>query len=151
MGKVRKSRKSRKANKSLTAWVDFVKSVRDKYNLNYKDAISKAKQLKDKGADWMNTGLKSMKLKGGDEGVVGSVKPEGVEEGVNSGPVGPVGPVDSDEEEETYGGRRHRRRTHKRRGSRARGRSRAFKRTMSRRKSASRKASRSMGLVMGVA
>jgi hypothetical protein len=130
--------KARKANKSLTAWVNFVKSVRDKYKLNYKDAISKAKQLKDKGADWMNTGLKSMKLKGGEPG------DEYEEEPVEERPV---------EEGEMYGGRRHRRRTHKRRGSRARarGRSRAFKRTMSRRKSASRKASRSMGLVMGVA
>ena len=45
-----------KANKSLKAWVAFVKSVQKKYKLNYKDAIHKAKELKDKGADWMKKG-----------------------------------------------------------------------------------------------
>lgn len=123
--------KARKANKSLKAWVAFVKSVGKKYNLNYKDAISKAKILKDKGADWMNNSLKSSKkMKGGE----GEDEEEMPEEEM---------PEEEMPEEEMEGGRHRRRRTRK---HRSRGRSRAFKRTMSRRKAASRKASRSMGV-----
>ena len=128
-----------KANKSLKAWVAFVKSVQKKYKLNYKDAIHKAKELKDKGADWMKKGIKSMK--GGDE-IEEEMEGEEME-----------GEKEEMEGEKMEGGRRHRR-TRRRRGSkrsRTRSRGRAFKRTMSRRKAASRKASRSMGLVMGVA
>lgn len=134
-----------KVNKSLKAWVAFVKSVQKKYKLSYRDAIHKAKELKDKGADWMNNSLKSMKGGEGEE-LEGEPEEMEVEEVETEGP----------EAEEMEGGR-HRRRTRRRRGSRARGRSRsrgrsrAFKRTMSRRKTASRKASRSMGIVMGVA
>ena len=47
-----------KVNKSLKAWVLFVKSVQKKYKLSYKDAIHKAKELKDSGVDWMKKGLK---------------------------------------------------------------------------------------------
>jgi hypothetical protein len=138
-----------KVNKSLKAWVAFVKSVQKKYKLSYRDAIHKAKELKDKGADWMNKGLKSMK--GGEDMEVDeeTTDMEVVEPNENEMEV-----VET-EGAEMDGGRRHRRRTRRRRvsrsRSRARGRSRALKRTMSRRKSASRKASRSMGLVMGVA
>lgn len=143
----------RKANKSLKAWVAFVKSVQKKYKLNYKDAISKAKVLKDDGADWMSNSFKqSKKMKGGE----GDEMEEevDVEEEVGGGE---EGEEEVEEGEELEGGRRRRsRRTRKRNSksrsrSRSRGRFRTFKRTMSRRKSASRKASRSMGLTMGVA
>jgi hypothetical protein len=128
--------KARKANKSLKAWVAFVKSVGKKYNLNYKDAISKAKILKDKGADWMNNSLKSSKKMKGGEGEDEEEMPE--EE---------MPEEEMPEEDEMEGGRHRRRRTRKHRSrGRSRGRSRAFKRTMSRRKAASRKASRSMGV-----
>jgi hypothetical protein len=133
-----------KVNKSLKAWVAFVKSVQKKYKLSYKDAIHKAKQLKDKGADWMGKGLKSMK--GGEPMDVYEDTDDEMMEGGDDDELNTMGP-------EIAGGRRHRRRT--RRRGRGRGRSRArgrsFRRTMSRRRSASRKASRSMGLVMGVA
>ena len=122
-----------KVNKSLKAWVTFVKSVQKKYKLSYKDAIHKAKQLKDKGADWMGKGLKSMK--GGE----GEGEDEVMEEDIEVETMGP--------DEDMEGGRRRKRRTRRRTARRGRG----FKRTMARRKSASRKASRSMGLVMGVA
>ena len=119
-----------KVNKSLKAWVAFVKSVQKKYKLNYKDAISKAKVLKDKGADWMSNSFKqSKKMKGGQENGDDTVDVDNVD----------------DEDDEMTGGRRRRRRTRKHR-SKSRGRSRALKRTMSRRKSASRKASRSVGV-----
>jgi hypothetical protein len=137
-----------KANKSLKAWVAFVKSVQKKYNLSYKDAIHKAKKLKDSGTDWMNKGLKSMK--GGEGEEVEDV--EEVEEEEMMG--GDDMPETEGPEEKIDGGRRRRRRTRKNRRSRksrSQSRSRSFKRTMSRRKAASRKASRSMGLVMGVA
>jgi hypothetical protein len=132
-----------KANKSLKAWVAFVKSVQKKYKLTYKDAIHKAKELKDKGADWMNSkSLKSMK--GGNEMDVDSDD--------NMDVVSDDNEMDDDQ---SGGRKRRRRRTRKRRGSRSRSRSRtrgrSFRRSMSRRKAASRKASRSMGLVMGVA
>jgi hypothetical protein len=132
-----------KVNKSLKAWVAFVKSVQKKYKLNYKDAISKAKVLKDNGADWMSNSFKqSKKMKGG----------EGDDEEIEGGD--DEGEVEEVEEVGKIEGGRRRRRTRKHRSksrSRSRSRGRAFKRTMSRRKSASRKASRSMGLVMGVA
>ncbi len=125
-----------KVNKSLKAWVAFVKSVQKKYKLNYKDAISKAKVLKDKGADWMSNSFKqSKKMKGGQENDDDTVDVDNVDN---------VDNVD-DEDGEMMGGRRRRRRTRKHR-SKSRGRSRALKRTMSRRKSASRKASRSVGV-----
>lgn len=54
--------KTRKVNASLKAWVAFVKKVQKQYKLSYKDAIHKAKVLKDGGADWKNS---SVKLKGG--------------------------------------------------------------------------------------
>ena len=131
-----------KANKSLKAWVAFVKSVQKKYKLSYKDAIHKAKELKDKGADWMNKGLKSItgkSMKGGDNMDVDDMDEPDMD-------------VDDMDEPEQSGGRK-RRRTKKRRGSRSKGRSRGrlFRKSMSRRRAASRKASRSMGLVMGVA
>jgi hypothetical protein len=133
-----------KVNKSLKAWVAFVKSVQKKYNLSYKDAIHKAKKLKDAGADWMNKGLKSMK--GGEGEEVEVEEEEMMEENDMPETEGP---------EVMDGGRRRRRRTRKnfrsRSRSRSRARARSFKRTMSRRKAASRKASRSMGLIMGVA
>ncbi len=98
-----------KVNKSLKAWVTFVKSVQKKYKLSYRDAIHKAKELKDKGADWMNKGLKS--LKGGDgdmegdmEGEVEGDMEEGEGEALTEGP--------------EMGGRR--RRTRKNRGSKQR-------------------------------
>ena len=46
----------RKANKSLIAWVKFVKKVQKEEKLNYKDAIHRAKQRKDKGEKWMTRG-----------------------------------------------------------------------------------------------
>ena len=125
-----------KVNESLKAWVAFVKSVQKKYKLSYRDAIHKAKQLKDKGADWMNKGLKLMK--GGEGEEMEEVEIEGGEgEGEEEMDV-------ETGEPEMDGGRRLRRRTRRRRGSRSRGRSRsrAFKRKMSRRKTTSRKASR---------
>ena len=142
-----------KANKSLKAWVAFVKSVQKKYKLTYKDAIHKAKELKDKGADWMNKSFKSMK--GGDDSE--SVDSEGMDEVMGEGMDEGTG---EGMDEGMSGGRRHgrkRRMTRKRRGSRSRsksrskGRSRSFRRSMSRRRASSRKASRSLGLVMGVA
>lgn len=138
-----------KVNKSLKAWVAFVKSVQKKYKLSYKDAIHKAKELKDQGANWMSKGLKSMK--GGNHMEVDEESEMDVVSDKTDKNI-------MDEEPTTQGpevGGRRRRRTSKRRGSKRRrsghSRSRAFRRTMSRRKSASRKASRSMGLVMGVA
>jgi len=130
-----------KVNKSFKAWVSFVKSVQKKYKLNYKDAIHKAKELKDSGVDWMKKGLK---MKGGDEPEEVEIDEEIIEEE-------PVGREGDDDEEGLEGGRRRRRRrTHKRRNSarrsRSRGRSRTFKRSMSRRRSASRNASLSMGV-----
>lgn len=131
-----------KVNKSLKAWVAFVKSVQKKYKLNYKDAISKAKVLKDEGADWMsNSFKKSKKMKGGD------VEEEDI--GKGEGGEGDIGEEYVEEEGEEYvegpmegGRRRRRRRTRKHRSkSRSRSRSRALKRTMSRRKSASRRMS----------
>jgi hypothetical protein len=135
-----------KVNKSLKAWVAFVKSVQKKYKLTYRDAIHKAKELKDSGADWMNKGLKSMK---GGEG-------EGEGEEEVDVEVEEEMPETEGPEEKMDGGRRRRRRTRKNRGSRSRrsrsrARGRSFKRTMSRRKLASRKVSRGMGLVMSVA
>lgn len=136
-----------KVNKSLKAWVSFVKSVQKKYKLSYKDAIHKAKELKDKGADWMNKGLKSMK--GGVEGEMEVEESDEIDVKVSPGE-GMDAELSS---EETDGGRR-RRRTRKNRvsrRSRGRSRSRSFRQRMSRRRAASRKASRSMGMVMGVA
>ena len=46
----------RKVNKSLKAWVTFVKKVQKEENLNYKDAIHRAKVRKDKGEKWMKGG-----------------------------------------------------------------------------------------------
>jgi hypothetical protein len=46
----------RKANKSLLAWVKFVKKVQKEEKLNYKEAIHRAKQRKDKGEKWMTGG-----------------------------------------------------------------------------------------------
>lgn len=142
-----------KVNKSLKAWVAFVKSVQKKYKLSYKDAIHKAKELKDKGADWMNKGLKSMK--GGEEVDV-EEKMEIDEMDGGEGDEGDEGYEDMLETEGPETGGRRRRRTRRRMSrsrsrTRGRARGRAFRRTMSRRRSASRKASRSMGLVMGVA
>jgi hypothetical protein len=57
----------RTANKSLKAWVAFVKKVQKEEKLNYKDAIHRAKQRKDKGEKWM---------KGGDPTPESPVKPE---------------------------------------------------------------------------
>ena len=137
-----------KVNKSLKAWVAFVKSVQKKYKLTYKDAIHKAKQLKDAGADWM----KSAKMKGGDDGEMEDETEMTIDsEGGDEEPI-EMGP--SEEGEATMGGRRKRRRTRRRRGSRrnkSRRMGKSFKRTMSRRRSNSRKASRSMGMVLGVA
>lgn len=126
-----------KVNKSLKAWVAFVKSVQKKYKLSYKDAIHKAKELKDKGADWMNKGLKLMK--GG----------EGEEEEIEGGENEEEMDVETGEPE-MDGGRHLHRRTRRRRGSRARGHGRTFKRTMSRRKATSRKASRKALRSMGI-
>ena len=126
-----------KVNKSLKAWVTFVKSVQKKYKLSYKDAIHKAKELKDNGANWLKN-----KMGGGDEPEDGPVNMnESVSEDDD---------LDSDVEEPSVGGRkRRRRRTHKRRGSRRNSASR--RRTASRRRSATRRASRGMGMVLGVA
>jgi hypothetical protein len=46
----------KKVNKSLKAWVAFVKKVQKEEKLNYKDAIHRAKQRKDKGEKWMHGG-----------------------------------------------------------------------------------------------
>ena len=130
-----------KVNKSLKAWVLFVKSVQKKYKLSYKDAIHKAKELKDSGVDWMKKGLK-MKGGDGDEPEEIEIDEEIIEEPAE----------ESEEQEELEGGRKHKRRTRKRRSSfrrsrsRSRGRSRTFKRTMSRRRTASKNASLSMGV-----
>ncbi len=126
-----------KVNKSLKAWVTFVKSVQKKYKLSYRDAIHKAKELKDKGADWMNKGLKS--LKGGE----GDME----EEEENMGEENMEGEPSTEPPE--MGGRRRRTRKNrgsKRRRSRSRSRASSIKRSMSRSKLASRQASRRMGV-----
>lgn len=46
----------KKVNKSLLSWVKFVKRVQKEENLNYKDAIHRAKVRKDKGEKWMTGG-----------------------------------------------------------------------------------------------
>ena len=46
----------RKVNKTLKAWVAFVKKVQKEEKLSYKDAITRAKQRKDKGEKWMSGG-----------------------------------------------------------------------------------------------
>lgn len=152
-----------KANKSLKAWVAFVKSVQKKYKLTYKDAIHKAKELKDKGADWMNKSFKSMKGGEGEEMLQGMSEESDSEMGEGMSETDGMGEeIIEGTSGDQSGGRRHgrkRRMTRKRRGSRSRsksrskgkGRSRSFRRSMSRRRAASKKASRSMGLVMGVA
>lgn len=65
----------RKVNKGLRDWVAFVKKVQKQEKLNYKDAIHRAKQRKDKGEKWMsggnhgvahNAGLVDGKMSGGD-------------------------------------------------------------------------------------
>ena len=103
-----------KVNKSLKAWVAFVKSVQKKYKLSYKDAIHKAKQLKDKGADWMGKGLKSMK--GGEPMEVDEEQePMQVDEGMDDEMMEEEEPdTMGPEPEEMAGGRRHRRRTRRR-------------------------------------
>lgn len=127
---------AKKVNASLKAWVAFVKKVQKQYKLSYKDAIHKAKELKDKGADWTN---KSAKLKGGSpmdsEPMEDEVDMEGGED------------MPEDDEAEMMGGRR-RRRTRKRRGSRRSRMGRSMRRRAARR---SRSASRSRGMVLGVA
>jgi hypothetical protein len=139
-----------KQNKSLKAWVAFVKSVQKKYKLSYKDAIHKAKELKDKGADWMKKGLKSMK--GGENDEMYDGEGDDNDDEMYGGEGDEMNDEEMPPTEPAMEGGRRRRRTRRRRGSRrSRGRGRTFKRTMSRRKAASRKASRSMGLVMGVA
>ena len=45
-----------KVNKSLIAWVAFVKKVQREEKLNYKEAIRRAKQRKDRGEKWMKGG-----------------------------------------------------------------------------------------------
>jgi len=47
----------RKVNKSLKAWVTFVKKVQREEKINYKEAIHRAKQRKDKGEKWMLGGV----------------------------------------------------------------------------------------------
>lgn len=123
-----------KVNKSLKAWVTFVKTVQKKYKLSYKDAIHKAKELKDNGANWLKN-----KMGGGDVDEDGPM----VEETMNEDN------LDEDMEASVGGRKRRRRRTHKRRGFRRN--SALRRRTASRRKSATRRASRGMGMVLGVA
>jgi hypothetical protein len=43
----------RKVNKSLKAWVAFIKKVQKEENLNYSDAMKRAKVRKDGGEKWM--------------------------------------------------------------------------------------------------
>jgi hypothetical protein len=78
----------RHGNASLRAWVTFVKKVQKEEGIGYKEAMSVAKKRKDGGEKW----------RGG-----GNLEPE---------------ETDMLSEDEMTGGRRRRRRTHKRRGSR---------------------------------
>lgn len=50
------SQQGGKVNKSLKDWVSFVKKVQKEEKLSYKDAISRAKERKDKGEKWMSGG-----------------------------------------------------------------------------------------------
>jgi hypothetical protein len=47
----------RHGNASLRAWVTFVKKVQKEEGINYKEAMTRAKQRKDKGEKWRGGGL----------------------------------------------------------------------------------------------
>ncbi len=150
---------AKKVNASLKAWVAFVKKVQKQYKLSYKDAIHKAKELKDKGADWTN---KSVKLKGGSpmdsdmDVEVEEKMPDmdvEVEEKMPDMDVEveekmPDMDVEVEEDMLTGGRRRKGRRTRKRRGSRRKVMGRSMRRRAARR---TRSASRSRSMVLGVA
>lgn len=80
----------RRGNASLRAWVTFVKKVQKEEGIGYKEAMTVAKKRKDKGEKW----------RGGGDYSEDDMEPTGF-----------------DANEEMDGGRRRRRRTHKRRGS----------------------------------
>ena len=86
----------RHGNASLRAWVTFVKKVQKEEGIGYKDAMMSAKKRKDKGEKW----------RGGSG--FGSDADDLSSESNNNSPLSD--PL-------SVGGRRRRRRTHKRRGS----------------------------------
>ena len=83
----------RHGNASLRAWVTFVKKVQKEEGIGYKDAMMSAKKRKDKGEKWRG----GSSIDGSDEEYKGYTAP--------------------DQALDQLGGRRRRRRTHKRRGS----------------------------------
>lgn len=116
----------RKVNKSLKAWVTFVKKVQKEEKLNYKDAIHRAKQRKDKGEKWMTGGGNEDIVE--DELVTVSLTTTPEEE-VNLGD-SVVGETMSNA---SYGGRRRRRTMRKSmRRTRGRGRGRTARRARGR-------------------
>jgi hypothetical protein len=127
----------RKVNKGLRDWVAFVKRVQKEEKLNYKDAIHRAKQRKDKGEKWMSggnhnqTALSPSNIKQGGDGEDTDYEMD------TSSPMAmnTSSPMAMDTSSPMEGGRRTRRRRTVRRGKkcrktmrRSRGRSRSSRR-----------------------
>ena len=129
----------RKANKSLMAWVKFVKKVQKEEKLNYKEAIHRAKQRKDKGEKWMTGGgdKTAMDMDNMEDGM------DNMEDGMDNMEDGMDNNVNYDDEKSkgNMDGGRRRRRTMRR--SRGKGSVRARGRTA--RRSRGRSARRSRG------
>ena len=129
----------RKANKSLMAWVKFVKKVQKEEKLNYKEAIHRAKQRKDKGEKWMTGGADMSKndttATSEDEEDMGDMTTQGEDMGDM--------PMEKDMEDENMSGGRRRRRTMRR--SRGKGRASVRARGRTARRSRGRSARRSRG------
>lgn len=93
-----KRKSKRRVNPALGKWVAFVKKVQKEEKISYKEAMTRAKERKDKGEKWMNGGTMSI--------------------------LSPADILMSKTTQNISGGRRSRnRRTHKKRGSMKRRRS----------------------------
>jgi hypothetical protein len=95
----------RHGNASLRAWVTFVKKVQKEEGIGYKEAMTVAKKRKDKGEKWRGGAEMSSDMSEED-----MTKDEMPEEDMTKDEM-------SSSDEMPVGGRRRRRRTHKRRGS----------------------------------
>lgn len=89
----------RHGNASLRAWVTFVKKVQKEEGIGYKEAMSVAKKRKDGGEKWRGGAGMEPKEEEGD------------------GYTAPAPALAPGPDPDQLGGRRRRRRTHKRRGS----------------------------------
>ena len=128
----------RKVNKSLKAWVAFVKKVQKEEKLNYKDAIHRAKQRKDKGEKWMKGGENTTTMT--EETDMDMDMDNEVEEMVEEPDMNTGDEMVEDIDIEVEGGRR--RRSTMRRMRRGRSRARTARRGRSRARGRSRSRSR---------